>query len=381
MYTGALINITNVPLVSYSFGPFRVWRVLGEGGSATVMGAEDVVSNRLLCLKVFRKDRLKYRLTEEVLLNELEVYKRLALSMQCPATKFLMGLEMSFQTRDQICFVMDLMASDLHTCMVYRSTYCSYHASRWTAQIALGINALHEIGIIHRDIKCENILIDVRENVRIADFGLSFLNQGPLERRRGYTAGVVGTMYFMAPEILYNRTNPGSMMYGAPVDWWALGCVVYELVSNNHQACFASSFTAILLIPSCQSLFTTEDDILFYISWCGNSGRRARQFPAFERFPEHIVDLVSGLLEPIPAFRYGFHEVVNHKSFLLAPGMSEFSDAYSRALARQALHHSLPDLRYGRDIETAAVWFPLPASERVRVPNVDWIRPAFFPSR
>ncbi|KAG2363150.1 kinase-like domain-containing protein [Suillus spraguei] len=361
MHTGALINIANVPLASYSFGPFRVWRVLGEGGSATAMGAQDVVSNRLLCLKVFRKDRLKYRLTEEVLLNELEVYKRLALSMQCPATRFLMGLEMSFQTRDQICFVMDLMASDLHAYMMYRSTYCSYHASRWTAQIALGINALHEIGIIHRDIKSENILIDVRQNVRIADFGLSFLNQGPLERRQGYTAGVVGTTYFMAPEILYNRTNPGSMMYGAPVDWWALGCVVYELVSNNHQ-----------------SLFGTEDNILFYISWCGNSGRRARQFPAFERFPEHVVDLVSGLLEPIPAFRYGFHEVANHKSFLLAPGMSEFSDAYSRALARQELHDSLPDLRYEREIETAEVWFPLPSLECVRVPNVDWIKPAFF---
>jgi serine/threonine protein kinase len=69
---------------------------------------------------------------------------------------------------------------------------------------ALGINALHELGIIHRDIKPENILIDVRENVRIANFGLSYLaaDARPLDRQGAYSTNVAGTPYCMAPEIL-----------------------------------------------------------------------------------------------------------------------------------------------------------------------------------
>jgi serine/threonine protein kinase len=117
---------------------------------------------------------------------------------------------------------------------------------------ALGICALHDIGIIHRDIKAENVLIDVRENVRIADYGLCYMDndENPLDRERVYSTSAVGTTYCMAPEILQNVLDPGSMEYGTPVDWWSLGCVVFQLVSEDHKARFASSFAAILLIAS-----------------------------------------------------------------------------------------------------------------------------------
>jgi hypothetical protein len=88
-------------------GPFRIWRQLSSGGFAKAIGADDMSSKRLLCLKVFRKDRLKRKRTEEGLLNELEVYKRLASSKECcPATIFLMELERCFQTKKRICFAM-----------------------------------------------------------------------------------------------------------------------------------------------------------------------------------------------------------------------------------------------------------------------------------
>jgi serine/threonine protein kinase len=114
---------------------------------------------------------------------------------------------------------------------------------------ALGIDALHELGIIHRDFKAENILIDVRENVRIADFGLSHLavDARPLDRQWACSTDVVGTPYIMAPEMLLcNVYDPDAMTYGPPVDWWALGCVLYQLVSPNHMARFSSSFCCYL---------------------------------------------------------------------------------------------------------------------------------------
>ncbi|KAG1853352.1 kinase-like domain-containing protein, partial [Suillus subluteus] len=209
----------------------------------------------------------------------------------------------------------DLAAGDLYNFMRDRPSYCVQHRRRWTTQIALGMNALHEIGIIHRDIKAENILIDVRENARITDFGLCYVHtdKGPLEQRWGYTRGTVGTTRCMAPEVLRNRTNPSSMGYGVPVDWWGLGCIVYELVSKTHE-----------------TLFSTEDDISFYVSWFSNTDRASKWFPAFEGLHEGIADLLSGLLHCDPYSRYGFHELIDHKAFLLQCGMSEFSGAYTR---------------------------------------------------
>jgi serine/threonine protein kinase len=117
---------------------------------------------------------------------------------------------------------------------------------------ALGIRALHNIGIIHRDIKAQNILIDVRENVRIADYGLCYIDNDayPLDREQVYSTDAVGTTYTMAPEVLQNTLDPGTMEYGTPVDWWSLGCVLFQLISEEHKARFASSFAAILLITS-----------------------------------------------------------------------------------------------------------------------------------
>ncbi|KAG2040517.1 kinase-like domain-containing protein [Suillus americanus] len=285
--------------------------------------------------------------------------------MPCPATRFIMGLEMSFQTKDQVCFVMDLMAGDLNTFLRYHPSYCVHHGRRWTTQIALGLNALHETGIIHRDIKAENILIDIRENVRITDFGLCYVHtdEGPLERQRGYTTGAAGTTYCMAPEVMDHMANPHSMRYGVPIDWWGLGCIVYELVSKKHKAFFA-----------------TENHMLHYLAWFSKPNRTSKRFPVFEGFHENIADLLSGLLNPDPSLRYGFRELADHKAFLLRCGTSEFSDAYSRALEREELPDSLPDLTYGQDIRTAPVWFPLPYWKKPRVSNVDWIKPALLSS-
>ncbi|KAG1739594.1 kinase-like domain-containing protein [Suillus lakei] len=328
-----------IPPLPCVYGPFRVWRVLSKGGSATAMGAENITSNRLICLKVFRKDRLKHKHTEEVLFNELEVYKRLASSIPRPASMFLMGLEMSFQTKDAICFAMDLMACDLNTCMKDHSVYCSENARRWTVQLAHGLNALHEMGIIHRDIKPKNILIDIRQNVRITNF-------------------VVGTKGYMAPEILYNDGSPGFMKYGAPVDWWALGCVVFELVSEGHQARFASSFAAILLIPSCQVLFDGKEDFWHYVCLRSSLAMTYSDISAFKGLPYNVVMLIGDLLDCSPSQRDGFQDIANHPYFWDESGASVFVDPYSHARRREEKPHILPDLRRGQETHTAEIWDP-----------------------
>ncbi|KAG1880589.1 kinase-like domain-containing protein, partial [Suillus tomentosus] len=253
------------------------------------------------------------------------------------------------------------MASDLYYYLKHSPTYCIRNARRWAAQMTLGINALHEIGIIHRDIKAANILIDARQNVRITDFGVSYVNknEGPLDRQGNYSSEPVGTTHTMAPEVLRNKSDPRPLKYGAPADWWSLGCVIYQLVSKKHE-----------------SLFVTKDDVFSYVSWCSSGDRPSKRFPAFEELREDLEDLISGLLRPVPSSRFGFAEVVDHRSFVFTPGTSEFTDAHSRALERKEVPSSLPDLRCGRETNAAEIWFRQPSWEKSRVPNVDWVKPA-----
>lgn len=345
------------PLLSYVNGPFRILRLLSSGSFAKAIGAEDLSSGRLLCFKVFSKNRLRRSGTGRGVLNELAVYKRLAsLRESCPETTFLMELEMSFQTKKNICFVMDLMTNDLLHYMENDSSYCLQNARRWSAQMALGINALHNMGIIHRDIKAENVLIDIRQNVRIADFGLSYLNEEPkpLNIWWDYASGVKGTIYCMAPEILRNQTSPNPTKYGTPVDWWAFGCVLYELMSP----------------PDHKELFDSEEAIMEYVSWDSRHYAKLDLFPAFRQLDALVVDLVVGLLNPFAILRYGFQQVTDHRYFSNDDGTSEFHNACSRALQREQRPQMLPTL-WDEQTQSIEIW----SGRSIHPSNVDWRKP------
>ena len=89
------------------------------------------------------------------------------------------------------------------------------------------------MGIIHRDFKPENILIDYRGNVRIADFGSSKTSDQYMAYLPGgsYAHAYAGTWPYIAPEVLQNAGKPKPLVYGIEADYWSLGCIVFELES------------------------------------------------------------------------------------------------------------------------------------------------------
>ncbi|KAF8843518.1 kinase-like protein [Paxillus ammoniavirescens] len=210
-----------------------------------------------------------------------------------------MELERSMQHDMVVSFAMELMSFDLSTYMHYKSGRCKRNARRWMAQIALGIESLHEMGIMHRDIKAENILVDSRENVRIADFGLAHMETTSLHRWGEYVSEFSGTVQCMAPEMLRNKGLPPYRMkrYGLAVDWWALGCLLFELESRG------------------QGLFASEEEVHGYVSWTKRHCRLTQIYPKFEGLAPNVVSLLEGLLRISPSLRYSIQDLERHEYF------------------------------------------------------------------
>jgi serine/threonine protein kinase len=108
---------------------------------------------------------------------------------------------------------------------------------------ALGLDALHNMGIMHRDLKPENILLSRAGDVRIADLGAAYVHDASrLTRGQSYARDAVFTPGYAAPELVGSGLRddgawiaPGARCprYGLEVDWWALGCIMYMMMAGS----------------------------------------------------------------------------------------------------------------------------------------------------
>ncbi|KAH6796357.1 hypothetical protein C2S51_037343 [Perilla frutescens var. frutescens] len=94
--------------------------------------------------------------------------------------------------------------------------------SAYTRQILHGLKYLHDRGVVHRDIKCANLLVDTNGLVKLADFGLAKAT------KLNDVKSCKGTVFWMAPEVV--RSQGG---YGLPADIWSLGCTVLEMLTRR----------------------------------------------------------------------------------------------------------------------------------------------------
>ncbi|KAM7066995.1 ribosomal protein S6 kinase-related protein isoform 4-T4 [Molossus nigricans] len=135
---------------------------------------------------------------------------------------FVHGLGDSWQGKRHLFIMCSYCSTDLYS--LWSTVGCFAEASirLFAAELVLVLCYLHDLGIIHRDVKMENILLDKRGHLKLTDFGLSrYLPQGA----RAYT--ICGTLQYMAPEVLSGGP------YNHAADWWSLGVLLFSLATGK----------------------------------------------------------------------------------------------------------------------------------------------------
>lgn len=126
----------------------------------------------------------------------------------------------SFQTPDKVYFVMEFMkAGELFQHLRQNRRFGEQRAKFYAACIILGMGFLHSKQIVYRDLKTENVLMDINGYVSLADFGMAKYIQ-PDETEYS----LCGTPEYLAPEVLSGEGH------GLASDWWALGILIYEMI-------------------------------------------------------------------------------------------------------------------------------------------------------
>ena len=131
----------------------------------------------------------------------------------------------TFYVMKNIFIVLELMEGDLGEIVRNQTVpFTEAQVKCLMFQILQGLKYLHDKGIMHRDLKPDNLLISPEGLLKFTDFGLSRYFGTP---ERKLTTGIV-TRYYRAPEILY-----GAQYYGPSIDMWSAGCILAELLLRS----------------------------------------------------------------------------------------------------------------------------------------------------
>jgi len=180
--------------------------------------------------------------------NEVEHTKSEKSILMKLSHPFLVGLHYSFQTADKLYFIMDYInGGELFFHLQKDRKFTEDRVRFYSAEIASGLEYLHNQGVIYRDLKPENLLLTNDGHIVMTDFGLS--KEG-LHSSDDRTATFCGTPEYLAPEILEGAR------YGKAVDWWSFGTLVFEMLTGlppfyceDVQQMYSKIMTAELQIP------------------------------------------------------------------------------------------------------------------------------------
>ncbi|XP_076943507.1 CBL-interacting serine/threonine-protein kinase 4-like [Bidens hawaiensis] len=197
---------------------YQLTHFLGRGSFAKVYHGRSLIDNSSVAVKVIDKPSTADPTLEPRLIREVNAMRRLN-------HKNILKLHEVMATKTKIYLVMELAAGgELFTQLIRHRRMKEPTARFYFQQLVSALNFCHENGVMHRDLKPQNILLDKDGNLKLSDFGLSAL---PESRTNGLLHTACGTPAFTAPEIVR-----GKGYDGAKADAWSCGVILFNLLSG-----------------------------------------------------------------------------------------------------------------------------------------------------
>ena len=251
--------------IKLSYSDFDKLKVLGKGSFGEVLLVRLKANNKFYAMKILTKKKVKLRHQEAHTKAERDLMVRI----NCP---FIVNIKFAFQDNIKLYIITEFMQGGEMFFHLHKEKRFSNEKTRfYIIEIILAIEFLHKNKMLYRDLKPENIMVDSNGHIKLTDFGLSKM----VKKQKDKAFTICGTPQYLAPEIL---SDDG---YDSTVDWWSLGCVMYEMLVGK----------APFRIPK-GSYLTAE----LY--------KKKITIPEF--VTEEAKDLISSLLVPNPKKRLGY---------------------------------------------------------------------------
>ena len=254
---------------------YQIIKLLGKGSFGKVYLGLQKLSNRLVAIKCLEKLYFKDEVTKKKILSEVKILKRLL------GHPNIIKLLEVFENKKYVFFVMEYAANgDLLRYLKQKTMLEEEEGKYMFYQIACGLRYIHKQGIIHRDIKLDNILLDESFHCKICDFGVSrYMKPHELVNEQ------CGTPAYLAPEIVLEKGYKG---FGA--DIWSLGILLFCVLTGSMP--FKAG-----TIESLHKIIVKGEF----------------EFPEGSKLSADAKDLIKNMLVVNPEKRFSIEDVLKHR--------------------------------------------------------------------
>ncbi|KAH9873405.1 hypothetical protein IAQ61_004028 [Plenodomus lingam] len=226
--------------------PYDFFELIGKGAYGRVFKGKSRVTGSLVAIKIIEIDKVDYEeMTTKNLqdtLKEIDILQQLRDSKARPYVNI---IEEARPVHNELWIVSEYASGGSVNTLMKPTSMLKDPGPGLpekfiipiARELATGLKYIHEAGVLHRDLKSNNVLILEDGRVQLCDFGVS----NTLEPEKSKRSTIVGTPYWMAPELQRewvkdadpkSRQQPKEISYGNEVDIWAYGCTIYEMATG-----------------------------------------------------------------------------------------------------------------------------------------------------